>query len=417
MKKRIVTVLLACSMMFSATPICSYASGTEASDQYTAETADVEDSTEGGENLELKEPEVDIDKYLTITDEKYKDIAVTVTPQVPVTDADVEDQILSDASYADLYKKKTEGEVEEGDTVNIDYVGKKDGEAFDGGTASGQDLTIGSGSFIPGFEDGLIGKKVGETVDLDLTFPSDYGVEDLAGQDVVFTVTINFIKEDPEITDDLVDQLSDGEYKKADDYRAYVRQELEAQNETYYKQELYYNILIELISLYPIEDYPQDFIDYYVEKNMAQVREEAEAESESVETVLQAYGTDEDQMKQYLAANAQQLLQQRIILGAIAKKENITLSDEDFRKILQEYADQYGASVEELLEVYSYQNISEADIRESELENKVMEYLSGIIHITEEEETEDEDIETLEIDTEAETDLTEASETETESET
>lgn len=416
MKKRIVTVLLACSMMFSATPICSYASGTEASDQYTAETADVEDSTEGGENLELKEPEVDIDKYLTITDEKYKDIAVTVTPQVPVTDADVEDQILSDASYADLYKKKTEGEVEEGDTVNIDYVGKKDGEAFDGGTASGQDLTIGSGSFIPGFEDGLIGKKVGETVDLDLTFPSDYGVEDLAGQDVVFTVTINFIKEDPEITDDLVDQLSDGEYKKADDYRAYVRQELEAQNETYYKQELYYNILIELISLYPIEDYPQDFIDYYVEKNMAQVREEAEAESESVETVLQAYGTDEDQMKQYLAANAQQLLQQRIILGAIAKKENITLSDEDFRKILQEYADQYGASVEELLEVYSYQNISEADIRESELENKVMEYLSGIIHITEEE-TEDEDIETLEIDTEAETDLTEASETETESET
>lgn len=417
MKKRIVTVLFACSMMFSATPICSYASGTEASDQYTAETADVEDSTEGGENLELKEPEVDIDKYLTITDEKYKDIAVTVTPQVPVTDADVEDQILSDASYADLYKKKTEGEVEEGDTVNIDYVGKKDGEAFDGGTASGQDLTIGSGSFIPGFEDGLIGKKVGETVDLDLTFPSDYGVEDLAGQDVVFTVTINFIKEDPEITDDLVDQLSDGEYKKADDYRAYVRQELEAQNETYYKQELYYNILIELISLYPIEDYPQDFIDYYVEKNMAQVREEAEAESESVETVLQAYGTDEDQMKQYLAANAQQLLQQRIILGAIAKKENITLSDEDFRKILQEYADQYGASVEELLEVYSYQNISEADIRESELENKVMEYLSGIIHITEEEETEDEDIETLEIDTEAETDLTEASETETESET
>lgn len=416
MKKRIVTVLFACSMMFSATPICSYASGTEASDQYTAETADVEDSTEGGENLELKEPEVDIDKYLTITDEKYKDIAVTVTPQVPVTDADVEDQILSDASYADLYKKKTEGEVEEGDTVNIDYVGKKDGEAFDGGTASGQDLTIGSGSFIPGFEDGLIGKKVGETVDLDLTFPSDYGVEDLAGQDVVFTVTINFIKEDPEITDDLVDQLSDGEYKKADDYRAYVRQELEAQNETYYKQELYYNILIELISLYPIEDYPQDFIDYYVEKNMAQVREEAEAESESVETVLQAYGTDEDQMKQYLAANAQQLLQQRIILGAIAKKENITLSDEDFRKILQEYADQYGASVEELLEVYSYQNISEADIRESELENKVMEYLSGIIHITEEE-TEDEDIETLEIDTEAETDLTEASETETESET
>lgn len=87
----------------------------------------------------------------------------------------------------------TEGRaVEEGDTVAIDYVGKKDGVAFEGGTGS-YDLTIGSGAFIDGFEDGLIGHTIGETVDLNLTFPEDYGSEDLAGQDVVFTVTINGI--------------------------------------------------------------------------------------------------------------------------------------------------------------------------------------------------------------------------------
>ena len=83
--------------------------------------------------------------------------------------------------------------VESGDTVNIDFEGKKDGVAFDGGTSQGYNLTIGSGSFIDGFEDGLIGVNVGDTVDLNLTFPEGYQNADLAGQDVVFTVTVNFI--------------------------------------------------------------------------------------------------------------------------------------------------------------------------------------------------------------------------------
>ena len=102
--------------------------------------------------------------------------------------------IKSDVENNDLYSKKSEGKVANGDIANIDYVGKKDGVAFDGGTAQGYDLAIGSGSFIDGFEDGLIGVEIGNTVDLNLTFPKDYQNEELAGAKVVFTVTVNYVK-------------------------------------------------------------------------------------------------------------------------------------------------------------------------------------------------------------------------------
>ena len=109
-----------------------------------------------------------------------------------------DNQISSDVANYDLYVRKTEGRVEDGDTANIDYVGKKDGVAFDGGTADGYDLVIGSGSFIDGFEDGLIGAEIGSTVDLNLEFPDDYQSEELAGKAVVFTVTVNYVKTDEE---------------------------------------------------------------------------------------------------------------------------------------------------------------------------------------------------------------------------
>jgi len=104
-----------------------------------------------------------------------------------------EDTITADVQNNKLYVKKTEGAVAKGDTANIDYVGKKDGVAFEGGTAKGYDLEIGSGSFIPGFEDGLIGVEIGKTVDLNLKFPDDYGNEELKGAAVVFTVTVNYV--------------------------------------------------------------------------------------------------------------------------------------------------------------------------------------------------------------------------------
>ena len=132
---------------------------------------------------------LDLNEYLKVGD--YKGLE-TAAFTVEITEDEIQTQINSELEAA----AKTEeiaGDVAiaDGDTVNIDYTGKKDGKKFDGGSAKGEELVIGSGSFIDGFESGLIGKKVGEKVTLNLTFPEDYTEKSLAGEDVVFTVTIN----------------------------------------------------------------------------------------------------------------------------------------------------------------------------------------------------------------------------------
>ncbi len=120
------------------------------------------------------------------------------------TASDIYKEYYSEKLSELLVGKVTEGKVEDGDTANIDYVGKKDGVAFSGGSALGYDLVIGSDTFIDGFEDGLVGVKIGSTVDLDLTFPKDYSNTELAGKDVVFTVTVNYVmREFSELTDDI----------------------------------------------------------------------------------------------------------------------------------------------------------------------------------------------------------------------
>lgn len=131
---------------------------------------------------------------------EYKGVAYTPA-SVEITDEQVDKEVqkLADSNLVEVDRPAAEG-----DTVNIDYVGKKDGVAFDGGTASGYDLKLGSNTFIDGFEDGLIGAVKGQKLDLDLTFPEGYPSEDLAGQAVVFEVTVNAVKTPSELNDDLV---------------------------------------------------------------------------------------------------------------------------------------------------------------------------------------------------------------------
>lgn len=146
---------------------------------------------------------VKLEDHVTLTD--YSSIVIDKTSK-EFTDY-VSRIFESYVSSAQAYDKLTEGIVKDGDTVNIDYTGKKDGKAFEGGTATGQNLVIGSKSFIDGFETGLIGKKIGSTVDLNLTFPTDYQSADLAGQKVVFTVKINYVQALPEKNEETAKKL------------------------------------------------------------------------------------------------------------------------------------------------------------------------------------------------------------------
>ena len=143
-----------------------------------------------GEKDRILYKSVDLKKFVELSD--YKNIKVdTASDEFKKVYDSV---IAGDVEDLDLYVQKTEGKVAEGDTANIDYEGKKDGVAFEGGTAEGYDLEIGSNSFIEGFEEGLIGVEIGSTVDLNLTFPEDYQSTDLAGKAVVFTVKVNYVK-------------------------------------------------------------------------------------------------------------------------------------------------------------------------------------------------------------------------------
>ncbi len=188
---------------------------------------------------------VDLSKCVELG--KYKGIAVNVKSD---EFKEYYDDVLSlDVENNDFYVQKTTGKVAEGDTANIDYVGKKDGVAFEGGTANGYDLEIGSNSFIDGFEDGLIGVEIGSTVDLNLTFPKGYQNEELAGKAVVFTVKVNYVKTTEALTPDKY--YSKLDFKSLDEYTADVTKRATE------------NYLIDaVLDASKVKEYPEEDIDY-----------------------------------------------------------------------------------------------------------------------------------------------------------
>lgn len=202
MKKKLLAALLAAAMVLSLT-----ACGDKDDKEDTKNNADIDTFVLSEENL---------DSYITLNDD-YDVFNVEIEP-IDVTDSDINSQIdnliLDKAASSEKLQTLVNRAAEDGDTVIIDYVGTKDGVAFEGGTSySSTDLTIGSGSFIPGFEDGLIGVNPGETVTLDLTFPEDYnGSAELAGQAVQFEVTVHYILPTyADITEDVVADLYEGQ--------------------------------------------------------------------------------------------------------------------------------------------------------------------------------------------------------------
>ena len=363
-------------------------------------------------------PVFTVSDYLEIKDDAYKNITVQVSPAQKVTEEEVNSEIQDAMSYLENYDeivvKKEEGTVKTGDTVNIDYVGTKDGEAFDGGSAEGYDLVIGSGSFIDGFEDGLIGKEIGSEVDLNLTFPEDYGVEELNGADVVFHVTLNYIAELPELTDDLAKELSGEEYDNVKDYVESVRSDLQANYDDEYRNNVYTQIMTKLNEAYPLEQYPEENVEYYVNDIMDRyINSYASMYGMSVEDFISAsYGvTEEEFREQQVIPAAKANLSQEIILTAIADKEGITMTDEELDKLLEGYAKEYGMSVEALTA-----GTDRETIRSSELQQKTMEWLYENVKIEEIEETETGDLSGAAVQTEAETAVQTSVETEAQTE-
>ncbi len=350
-----------------------------AGDGETEET-DAEDGEEA--IVPAERPDYNALDYVTLGE--YKGLTV-VPPSTETTEEEIDSEIRLNIQLADELETIEGGTVQDGDTVNIDYEGKKDGEAFDGGTAKGYDLEIGSNTFIDGFEDGLIGVDAGETVDLPLTFPENYFSEDLAGQEVVFTVTVNEIRRAPELSDELVSRMTDGEYTDVASYREYIRSDLEATKETDRMNEIKSDLLTQIANTSGITDYPQEMVDYGAANMKAYYQQQAEAYAMEFEDFLSSLlGMTEEEFDEQVEMAIKQNMQQELYLKAIAETEGIELTDEEYESGCETLAeDYYYDSVDEFVAAYG-----EDTIRVSLLQEKVLDFLVDNAVIQEEPESE-----------------------------
>ncbi len=365
---------------------------TQETEETEAETT-VEEETEGGTeavDVPAVRPKYHALDYVTL--DQYTGLSVTVDNSLfVVDDTAIDDKIEEEIRSADALETLTEGEVQNGDVANIDFEGKLNGEAFEGGTSEGYDLEIGSGTFIEGFEEGLVGVSVGETVDLPLTFPDAYGNADLAGKDVIFTVTVNSISRVPELTDELADTISEGAYTDVDSYRAHVVEELEAemaqQKDYYINGELYEQLLLSNT----INDYPEELIKYGMDNMRNYYSAYAQAYGMELEDFISSnFNMTMEQFEDELELETQQGFRQEILLMAIAEQEGIELTEEEFEQGCEKYLKLYEStynfgSSEEMLEM-----IGEEQVRLNLLQDKVMDFVRDNSTITEVTETETE---------------------------
>lgn len=254
-----------------------------------------------------------------------------------LTDKEIEDAIEDLLDDNKDYKQIKEGVVAEGDTVGIDYVGKLDGEAFEGGTGN-CDLKIGSNSFIDGFEDGLIGVKIGETVDLNLTFPTDYKAADLAGKAVVFTVTVKYKKGTekvrPEFDDDFAKKMG---YKTVEALKEDFVKYLKEQKKNTAEQSFMIDLWDKVITNCEIKKH-EGLYDEYYDSFIEQYEAMAAQYKMTLEKFIESYyGITYDEFLKHAEEYAQSCMEQELVCRAIAKNENMTVSDEDYAKILEEY--------------------------------------------------------------------------------
>ncbi len=300
-----------------------------------------ESGSQVGEVQSVYLKDMDLDKYVTLGE--YKGIQVDMTKPV-VEEQDVAWELRY--KLADVVTKEkgaiTERAVANGDLINLDYAGYKDGVAFQGGTATDQMLGIGSGQFIPGFEENLVGVKPGETVDLNLTFPANYGNADLAGAAVVFTVTVNYIiPGETEVSEDTVAALELEGVSNGEQLKAYVKDELQAQQDTVYEDNYDTNVTNKVLQKFIEGCTFLEFPEERLEADEAQTRKSMEAQAA-------AYGIDLDMFAQYFygVQDGNTLVKeytlsatkQLIAAQAVANAENLNISDKELEDMLLDYA-------------------------------------------------------------------------------
>ena len=260
--------------------------------------------------------------------------------------------------YADM-EIKEDGAVENGDTAVIDFEGFKDDVAFEGGKGEDYPLEIGSGSFIPGFEEQLIGMSKGESRDINVTFPENYGAADLAGQPAVFKVTVKDIKCKvlPEANDELVKEAKIKDVETLEDYRAYMKKSLSENKERENEENFTNELLTKIVENAEVE-IPDAMIDSETDQMVNEFKQRLSAQGFTLEQFAAVTGQDEEIIRGEMRKDAEKKVNVSLVLEAIAEAEDLTVSDEDIDAELQGIADQYGMPLEQVKQLISNDAVS-----------------------------------------------------------
>ena len=376
----------------------------ETATESTVAAESVDPEVEKLENTEVPEmPDVKDMGYIKMAD--LSTLTVETTPKQVVDDEMIDSQINSLLSS---YKDEVDEAAKDGDTVNIDYVGTIDGVEFDGGSATGYNLTLGSGTFIPGYEDQLIGAKKGEKVIVKVTFPEDYGNADLQGKDAEFAVTVNTVSRTPELTDEWLKKHAEDletEAKTVAEFRDEQKALLQAQVDYSYNSNVRTEALQQIVdnSEIGISDAMKDYAEAYVIKSEIDT---ASRYGYTLANMLDMYGMSVDEFKEEMAGFAADYASQRIVVATIAEEQGIKASDELIDKLAEEISGISGQKVNKVMLIEQYGGDA---VKEEAVNNAVLQYIQDNVKIVEKEETAEE--------TEAATEAQEETEEETVEET
>lgn len=308
----------------------------------------------------------------------YKGLEVTRQSTV-VTDDEIEEQLKArQQTFAEMVVKE-EGAVEDGDTVNIDFEGFVDGEAFEGGKAEQYDLVVGSGSFIPGFEEQLIGVKAGEEKDVEVNFPEEYHAAELAGKPAVFKVKVHEIKakELPELNDELAKEI-DEEVENLDALRAKLKEKT-AEEKKAASDSALRDDLVEAAARNAEVDIPEVMIENEVNRMMDEFSQRLQMQGMNLDLYFQFSGQDEEALRSQMREDASQRVRVSLTLEAIGKAENIEVTEEEINAELEKMSEQFGMEIEKIKATLGGTSVLENDLRFS----KTVELLVDNAKITE----------------------------------
>lgn len=278
----------------------------------------------------------------------YKDLSVEVDALKEVSDEEVDAKVERERNnLAELTVK--DGEAAQGDTVVIDFVGSVDGVEFDGGKGDNFSLELGSGQFIPGFEEQLVGSKAGQTVDVNVTFPEDYQAEDLAGKDAKFVTTIHEVKtkEVPALDDELAKDI-DEEVETLDELKAKYRKELESAKEIAFDDAVEGAAIELAVANAEIVELPEEMVHDEVHRAMNEFMGNMQRQGISPEMYFQLTGTTEEDLHKQYQADADKRVKTNLVIEAIAAAEGFEATDEEIEKEITDLASEYNMEADQV---------------------------------------------------------------------